>query len=64
MGHGKNLNPRQDSNLWLPEPQAGAPELQRTHGEQGHVLGSYLTCVLYTARISDVDVAEMKGGKF
>ena len=31
--------------------------LQRIHGERGHILGSYLTRVLHTARISNVDVA-------
>ena len=31
--------------------------LRRSHGERGHILGSYLTPVLYTARISNVDVA-------
>ena len=33
-------------------------ELRRTHGERGHILaiGSYLTRVLHTARISKVDV--------
>ena len=31
-------------------------ELRRTHGERGHILGSYLTRVLHTARISQVDV--------
>ena len=42
-------------------------ELRRTHGERGHILGSYLTRVLHTARISNVDVAmsgeRMKDGK-
>ena len=32
-------------------------ELRRTHRERGHVLGSFLTRVLHTARISNVDVA-------
>ena len=31
-------------------------ELRRTHGERAHILGSYLTRVLHTARISKVDV--------
>ena len=31
-------------------------ELRRTHGERGHKLGSSLTRVLHTARISKVDV--------
>ena len=30
-------------------------ELQGTRGELGHVLGSYVTGVLYTARISNVE---------
>ena len=44
----------QDSNLSSPKHRAGAlsTELRRTHGERGHILGSYLTCVLHTARIS------------
>ena len=32
-------------------------ELRRTHGERGHIPGSYLTRVLLTARISNVSVA-------
>ena len=32
-------------------------ELRRTHRERGHILGSFLTRVLHTARISNVDVA-------
>ena len=43
-------------------------ELWRTHGEWGHILGSYLTCVLHTARISNVEIVmydeRMKDGKF
>ena len=43
-------------------------ELRRTHGEQGHILGSYLTRVLLTARISNVDVVlcgeRMFAGRF
>ena len=43
-------------------------ELRRTHGEWGHILGSYLTCVLHTARISNVEIVmydeRMKDGKF
>ena len=43
-------------------------ELRRTHGERDHILGSYLTCVLHTDRISNVNVAlcgeRMKDGKF
>ena len=31
-------------------------ELRRTHGEQGHILGSYLTRVLRTARIGNVEI--------
>ena len=33
------------------------PELWRTHGERGHILGSYLTLVRPTARISNANVA-------
>ena len=39
--------------------RVGAPcplELRGTHGEWGHILGSYLTRVLHTARISKVAV--------
>ena len=54
--------------LWVPDrirtydlPDTGRAlyslELRRTHGERGHILGSYLTRVLHTARISNVDVA-------
>ena len=42
--------------------------LRRTHVERGDVLGSYLTRLLHTARISNVDVAlcgeRMKDGNF
>ena len=31
-------------------------EVRRTHGEQGHILGSYLTRVLHTARIGNVEI--------
>ena len=31
-------------------------ELWRTHGEQAHILGSYLTRVLHTARIGNVEI--------
>ena len=59
-------------NIWVPDgiwtydlPNSGgeggalstwALELRRTHGERGHILGSYLTRVLHTARISKVNV--------
>ena len=54
--------------IWVPDriqtydlPNTGQAryplELQRTHGEWGHILGSYLTRVLHTARINKVDVA-------
>ena len=33
-------------------------ELRRTHGEQGQILGSYSTCILHTARISNVNVLD------
>ena len=71
MGQRKCLSPWQDSTYDLPNiGQVLCPlELQRTHGEQGHVLGSYLTrAMACTARISNVDVAlyveRMKDGKF
>ena len=62
MGQRKNLRPRRDLNLWPPKLQGegwGAPyplELQRAHGEWGHILGSYLTRAPHTARISKVAV--------
>ena len=57
VGQRKNLSPQQDSNLWPPKHWTGAlsTELRRTHGERGHIRGSYLTCVLHTARISNVE---------
>ena len=44
--------------LWPPQHRARAlsTELQRTHGEWGHLLGSYLTRVPHTARISNVKI--------
>ena len=30
-------------------------ELRRTHGEQSHILGSYLTRVQHTTKISNVE---------
>ena len=43
-------------------------ELRRTYGERGHILGSYLTRVLQTARINNVEVVlcgeRIKYGKF
>ena len=44
--------------LWPPKHRARAlsTELQRTHGEWGHILGSYLTRVPHTARISNVKI--------
>ena len=48
--------------------RAGAlsSELRRTRGEQGHILGSYLTRALHTARISNVVLYDerMKDGGF
>ena len=54
--------------IWVPDrirtydlPNTGEAlyplELRRTHRERGHILGSFLTRVLHTARISNVDVA-------
>ena len=56
VGERKNPSLRQDSNLWPPKHRAGAlpSELRRTHGQRGHILGSYLTRVLHTARISSI----------
>ena len=63
VGQRKNLSPRRDLSLWPPKLQGkgggGAPyplELRRTHGEWVYILGSYLTSVLYPARISKVAV--------
>ena len=43
-------------------------EIQRTHGERGHILGSYLTRFLHNARICNVNFVLwgdwMKDGKF
>ena len=50
--------------------RAGAlsTELRRTHGERGHILGSYLTRVLHNAWISNIEIVlygeRMKDGKF
>ena len=54
----KNLSPRRYLNLWPPKLRGALYplELRRTHRERGHILGSYLTRVLHTARISKVDV--------
>ena len=53
VGQRKKLSPWQDSNIWPPTTwRALYPlELWRTHGERGHILGSYLTCIMHTARI-------------
>ena len=41
---------------------------RETHCERGHILGSYLTCILHTARISNIIVVlcdeRMKDGRF
>ena len=67
MGQRKNLSPNRIRTYDLPCKHYPL-ELQRTHGERGHILGSCLTCVLPTARISNVDVKlcgeTMKDGKF
>ena len=69
VGERKNPSLRQDSNLWPPKHRAGAlpSELRRTHGQRGHILGSYLTRVLHTARISNVEIVlhdeRMRGGE-
>ena len=54
---------RQDSNLWPPKHQEGAlsTKLRKTHGQRGHILGSYLTRVLHTARISPPCVWDVIG---
>ena len=57
------------TSLWPPKHWASAlsTELWRTHGERGHILGSYLTRILHTARISNVKIIlygeTMKAGK-
>ena len=58
---------RDQEKIWVPDknrtydlPNTGRVlyplELWRTHGERGHihVLGSYLTCIMHTARIMSV----------
>ena len=54
----KNLSLQQDSNLWPHKQRASTLSTgqRRTHGERGHILSSYLTCVLQTARISNVKI--------
>ena len=37
-------------------PDALSTELRRTHGERDQIPGSYLTRVLHTARISNVEI--------
>ena len=57
------------ASLWPPKHWASvlSTELRRTHGERGHILGSYLTRILHTARISNVKIIlygeTMKAGK-
>ena len=54
----------------LDKHRAGAlsTELRKTHGERGHILGSYLTRVLHTAWISNIEIVlyseRMKDGEF
>ena len=75
VGQRKNLSPQQDLNLiWSPKHRAGtlSTELWRTHGERGHILGSYwhVSCVLllyccYTAYwYCVVAKLKFKPGKF
>ena len=54
----KNLSLQQDSNLWPHKQRASTLSTgqRRTHGERDHILSSYLTCVLQTARISNVKI--------
>ena len=66
----KNLSSRRIRTYEL--PNAGRAiyllELRRTQGKRGHIVGSYLTRVLHTARISDVGLVlrgeRMKDGQF
>ena len=74
----KNLSSRQDTNLWPPNHLAGAlnpldlsyGEFELMDGELGYIyiVGSYLTRVLHTARISNIEIVlygeRMKDGKF
>ena len=39
-----------------PQSDALITELQRTHSELGHTQGSCRTCVLYAARIGNVEI--------
>ena len=58
VGQRKNLGPWQESNPWPPEHRAGAlsAELRELMESEAILLSSYVTCVLNTARISNVDV--------
>ena len=58
VGRRKNLSPRQESNPSPPEHWAGAlsTELRELMESEAILLSSYVTCVLHTARISNVDV--------
>ena len=58
MGQRKNLSPQQETNPWPPRDQLGTltTELQETLGELGNLLSSYVTRLLHTARISNMDL--------
>ena len=58
VGQRKHLSSRRESNPWPPRYRLGAltTELRESHSELGHLLaGSYVTRVLHTARINDID---------
>ena len=53
----KNLSPRQESNPWPPEHQAGALSTEQRELMESKVilLSSYVTGVLHSARISTAE---------
>ena len=70
-GTKKNLRPRKDSKPMTSQTPGGC-SIHLSYGElmesEAIILGSYLTCILHTARINNVDISlcgeRMKDGKF
>ena len=58
VGQRKNLSPQQESNSWPPKHRVGAlsTDLWELMESEAILPSSYVTCVLHTARISNVDV--------
>ena len=56
--HERNLGSRQESSPWPPEHRPGAvfTELRELRKSKAILLSSYMTLVLHTARICNVDV--------